>query len=589
MQRTFLIIIDALLMLVFGIINPDSAYSQSIRFGSIPSLQLNLGHTGAVNAVAFAPNGQFFVTASADATVRVWSVADRCLLRVLMGHAGAVRAVAVSPDSQTILSAGDDNRLIGWSPVTDSPTLTLPLTAPAYALAIAPNGQQVAIGQADGRLGLWTVGTETARFIALQPDHKRLTALAFNADGSRLLIGDQVGAVWLLTAEGKAVAENKQAHRGAVRWVGFGPDKSPFSGGEDKLLHRWPASLMKSAQSFAHPGWVTGASFASDNQLITACNDGNLRRWNLIDGRNGPTISAGAGALAAIAGQLNGTLIATGGFNQTVGLWDVETKQANMLTKSRSVRIVEALNDSTLALAGPGRGTRVVMRNGGFVWLASSEPKQAAEVINRPNQRERAVLTNGQVKLVADRDTTALPERHRSGVRVVCYGPSGLLFTGGADGSVIAWDTDTQQILNRLVGKELPVLLLDFDRLLGEVFVITSDRTARLWNPATGQVTLVSTPPAVSARLGSRSVLVVSADGSLRILDRETRDETHRLTVFGDGETRPDWLLQTADGRYDGSETALRSGYVVEGFKRSPLDPGRRQVGLLQTVLGVIR
>ncbi len=565
-------------LILFATVN---AHAQSVRF-----LQLNLGHAGAVNAVAFAPNGAYFVTASADATVRVWSVADRCLLRVLTGHTGPVRAVAVSPDSQTILSAGDDSRLLGWVPAADFPVFALPLTAPAYCLAIAPNGRQVAVGQADGRLGLWIPGLETARFLPLQPDHKRLTTLAFNTDGTRLLIGDQVGTLRLLTSAGEPLFQNKQAHRGAVRWVGFGADGSPFSGAEDKLLHRWPASLTKWVQSFVHPGWVTGAFFLTDNQLLTACNDGNLRYWNLISGREEITISAGAGTLATVAGQPNGSLLATGGFNQTVGLWDTKTKQAMMQIKGQAVRVTEALNDSTLLLTGPGGRARFLIRAGGLVRVVGPEPNQTVEVINNPYQRGQAILQNGQVRLVLGQDTTALPERHRNGVRAARFGPGGLLFTGGNDGSVLAWDAANRQPLNSFEGTGLPVLLLDFDTTPGEVFIGTTDRFARLWNPATGQITLVNMPPIVSARLGKLSVLGVSADGTLRILDRTTREETHRLTIFGDDENHPDWLLQTADGRYDGSETALRSAYMVQGLQKLPLNPGRRQVGLLRTVLG---
>ena len=410
-------------------------------------------------------------------------------------------------------------------------------------------------------------------------------ALAFDMNGTRLLVGDQAGAVRLLTGDGKVIAENKQAHRAPVRWVGFGPGGSLFSGGEDKLLHRWPTSLMKSAQSFAHPGWVTGASFSIEDQLLTACNDGNLRRWRLIDGRNEATIFAGAGALAAIAGQPGSPAIATGGFNQTVGLWDVASGQAVMQVKSRGIRIAQILTDSALLLAGPGDRARFVIRAGGLVRQHEPEPGQRAEISTSPDRRGQAILTNGQVRLTTGRDTTALPDRHRNRTLSVCFGPGGLLFTGGADGSVIAWDTDARQPLNTLTDSKLPVLLLDFDRLSGDVFVSTGERFARLWNPATGQVMLVSAPPAVSARLGSQSVLLISADGSLRILDRGTHEETHRLTVFGDDETRPDWLLQTADGRYDGSETALRSVYTVQEFQKSLPNPGRRQVGLLRVIL----
>ena len=80
------------------------------------------GHTGAVYAVAFAPDGRTLATASDDQTVLLWDVTDparpRRLGDPLTGHTDAVYAVAFAPDGRTLAtaSAGQDGAAVGRRP-----------------------------------------------------------------------------------------------------------------------------------------------------------------------------------------------------------------------------------------------------------------------------------------------------------------------------------------------------------------------------------------------------------------------------------------------------------------------------------------
>jgi WD40 repeat protein len=76
------------------------------------------GHTGAVNAVTFSPDGRTLATASSDATVRRWQVTDPArpteLGHPLKGHTGAVNAVTFSPDGKTLATTGSDQTIRLW-------------------------------------------------------------------------------------------------------------------------------------------------------------------------------------------------------------------------------------------------------------------------------------------------------------------------------------------------------------------------------------------------------------------------------------------------------------------------------------------
>ena len=73
------------------------------------------GHTEAVVACAWAPDGSALVTASADKTARVWSVEDWSCLRTLTGHTGAVMACAWAPDGSALATATHGGTVLVWS------------------------------------------------------------------------------------------------------------------------------------------------------------------------------------------------------------------------------------------------------------------------------------------------------------------------------------------------------------------------------------------------------------------------------------------------------------------------------------------
>ena len=77
------------------------------------------GHTHAVTAVAFSPDGHTLATTSRDQTVRLWNVTDPAhptlLGQPLTGHTGPVFAVVFSPDGRTLATGSDDQTVRLWT------------------------------------------------------------------------------------------------------------------------------------------------------------------------------------------------------------------------------------------------------------------------------------------------------------------------------------------------------------------------------------------------------------------------------------------------------------------------------------------
>lgn len=100
---------------------------------------------------------QAVLTASSDATVRLWSVRNGACLKTFAGHAGAVlQATFVSLGTQ-VASCGSDGLLKLWTVATGENVATFEAhDDKAWALAAGgDNDSALLTGAVDGSLALW--------------------------------------------------------------------------------------------------------------------------------------------------------------------------------------------------------------------------------------------------------------------------------------------------------------------------------------------------------------------------------------------------------------------------------------------------
>jgi WD40 repeat protein len=96
-------------------------------------------------------------TASYDETVRLWDAATGRELRTLTGHSGAVMAVAFSPDGKRVASGGSADRLIKlWDVASGQETLSLQAHDDIVtSLAFSPDGRRLASASWDKKVKVW--------------------------------------------------------------------------------------------------------------------------------------------------------------------------------------------------------------------------------------------------------------------------------------------------------------------------------------------------------------------------------------------------------------------------------------------------
>jgi hypothetical protein len=153
--------------------------------------------------VAFDPNGRALAACASDKRIKIelWDIEHQKQTAQLSGHTEAVTAMAFSPDGGKLASGGKDHRVILWNTATGDqigdPLYLQIGTAAVSALAFSQNGDELATAAYDGQITLWDVATQKligepfelensfANSIAFSPDGKMLTAAV--GDGSVLL------------------------------------------------------------------------------------------------------------------------------------------------------------------------------------------------------------------------------------------------------------------------------------------------------------------------------------------------------------------------------------------------------------------
>jgi WD40 repeat protein len=85
-----------------------------------------VGHTAAVTAVEFVPDGGCMVSSSADRTIRTWDPWQGRLLRILSGHCAGSTCVACSPSVTAAVSGCEDGGIKLWDIGVDAGRMDRP-------------------------------------------------------------------------------------------------------------------------------------------------------------------------------------------------------------------------------------------------------------------------------------------------------------------------------------------------------------------------------------------------------------------------------------------------------------------------------
>ncbi|MEM7062680.1 MAG: TIR domain-containing protein [Cyanobacteria bacterium P01_B01_bin.77] len=151
------------------------------------------GHTDAINALAFSPDGQRLVSGSDDRTMRLWDLQGNPIGDAIAGHTDNINALAFSPDGQMFISASRDRTLRLWD--RDGSPIAGPFNghlSDVVAVTFSPDDQYVVSASRDQTLQLWDLDGEPIGN-ALTGHNAIASTVLFSHDGQWLLSANSDG------------------------------------------------------------------------------------------------------------------------------------------------------------------------------------------------------------------------------------------------------------------------------------------------------------------------------------------------------------------------------------------------------------
>jgi WD40 repeat protein len=402
----------------------------------------------------FSRDAQFLVTGSENGNLRIWD-ASTGKLQKEFEFGATLWDLNISPDGRWLSIARDDNivSLLDLADLEKAP-YHINRFSKIFSTAFSPDSTWLAIGESNGDVIIWNI---PKRFFLKGPKHlDEVYVVAFSPDGQWLASGgadSTVRVAQALTGDEKQVLH----HGDWVEDIAFSPDGSWFAvASDDNRVWVWETATGKEKLRLRHDNFVQEVKVSANGQWIAATGfDQSVRIWDAVSGSQMMLVPLSAPG-SALAFNPTGTRLAVGDHEGHLSIWDI----SYLLARLNSIEFPEYVHE---AIFNPDDSWLVVNSDDRLVWqfpfaqlLETKSTAQGTAIINAEaltydlevssdskwvitgeREKNRAILFNQETGR-----TTLL--QHNAKVLGVAFGPgNSQAATAGEDAKIIIWDLES--------------------------------------------------------------------------------------------------------------------------------------------------
>ena len=495
---------------------------------------------GAVNSVAYSPNGALLAAGGSDGKVLLADLSRQSRTTLTAAPSGhQVRSVAFSPNRDE-LATTTGGGVVLWDPATHAKLRTLigNRSQEMYSVAFSPNGKRLALAGSNGVIYLWNLprGSQSRSLRSGSP----INSIAFSRNGQMLVAGGATAVTLWNVATGRQYGPPLTGQLAAVYSVAFNPGGTVLAAaGANRTISLWryPIGARFGVSIVPRADPIHSVAFSPNGLVVASGNaQGEIVLTNWKNGQELRELPGSDGELGDLAFAPTGNILAAAYADGTIRLWDPRTGHELGVPLRRHEGPVFSIafnRAGTLLVSGGWDGTVRLWNVKSHTELG--QPMQGDlgaiySVAFSPDGREIAAGGSNRAIGLWDAQTqTALAPpliAQDDAVFSVAFSPDGhLLASGGADDTIHIWNIEARPYVavHTLTGDSNYIRSVAFSPDGATLASGSTDNTVRLWDVKTG--TELGGP--LKGDTGSVESVAFSPDG--RYIVSGSKDGTVRL------------------------------------------------------------
>jgi WD40 repeat protein len=241
------------------------------------------------------------------------------------GHSGLFAAVTcLALNSQRLASASEDKTVRLWNLATGQASHVLTSHQGfVEAVVFQPHNTDIlASGSRDKTIKIW----ELDRVLYSFTGHgQAVNTLAFSPDGQRLASGSRDRTIKLWQVATGELITTLTGHKLNITTIAFNIDGILASASADGTIGIWQNNIMQ-RQLTGHIGSVTAIAFSPDGQILASGGeDRSIRLWDTQTGVCLQTLPGHAWQVSSLAFMAGGAVLLSGSWDKTVKFWQIDT------------------------------------------------------------------------------------------------------------------------------------------------------------------------------------------------------------------------------------------------------------------------